>query len=126
MSGYPWLTSTTSGGLLDDSASLSVVLRLAKSRTVRFTVTLGYFASKALLSDVTTGLVPSPFSASHTVSVTSPAFATSVETSDADFADGASELEPGAHPVRATSPVTVSAARDHVGGRKRAVMGEIP
>src|SRR6476619_4831530 len=107
MSGYPWLTSTTSGGLLDDSASLSVVLRWAKSRTVRFTVTFGYFASKALLSDVTTGLVPAPFSASHTVRVTLPAFDTFVETSDADFAAGAFDWEPGARPVRAMSPVTV-------------------
>ena len=44
MIGRPWLAWTTSGALLPETASLSVVLRSVNDFATRLIVTFGYFA----------------------------------------------------------------------------------
>src|SRR4051794_6910836 len=77
MSGRPWLASTTSGALLLETASLSVVLRLVNDFATRLIFTFGYFAWNAALRRLICAAWPPRTSWSQTVSVTLPALATS-------------------------------------------------
>src|SRR5215212_9877094 len=78
MSGRPWLASTTSGALLLDTASLSVVLRLVNDFATRLIFTFGYFPRNAALRRLICAAWPPRTSWSQTVSVTLPALATSI------------------------------------------------
>src|SRR3954467_9546097 len=78
MSGRPWLASTTSGALLLETASLSVVLRLVNDFATRLIFTFGYFAWNAALRRLICAAWPPRTSWSQTVSVTLPALATSI------------------------------------------------
>src|SRR6185503_8779794 len=102
MIGRPWLASTTSGALLLETASLSVVLRSVKDFATRLMVTFGYFCWNAALSCFICAFWPPRTSWSQTVSVTGPALAMS--GADVAVAVGcaffflAALFEPGAAP----------------------------
>src|SRR3569833_28140 len=110
---YPWLASTTSGGVLPDSARRRVFSRSLNERDTRLMVTLGYLAWKAALSFCICSFWPPRTSWSQTVSVTGPALAMSVLTLLAGFCVGFALFDPGAQADTATSAV----ARTMIGFR---------
>src|SRR4051812_17450974 len=77
MIGRPWLASITSGALLLETASLSVVWRSLNDFATRLIFTFGYFARNAALSRLICLAWPPRTSWSQIVSVTGPALATS-------------------------------------------------
>src|ERR1044072_2969970 len=100
-----------SGGLAEDRASLSVVLRSEKDRETRLMVTFGYFFMNAALSALVEASVPASVFWSHTVSVTLPALAGSVETGLALLGLFDESLSPpGAQAAAAVRHAAVSAA----------------
>src|SRR4051795_8584068 len=100
---YPWLASTTSGGLAPDSARRSVFSRSVKDRDTLLIVTLGYLAWKAALSFSICSFWPPRTSWSQTVSVTGPALAMSVLTAEGAFGLDLPPPDPGAQADTATS-----------------------
>ena len=113
MSGRPWLAWTTSGALGPETASLRVVLRSVNDFATRLIVTFGYFSWNAWLRRLICFAWPPRTSWSQTVSVTSPALATSTFAAFAllSFALSAlsSALPPGV-PQPAASSVTATSA----------------
>src|SRR6266545_2311902 len=67
MTGRPWLASTTSGALVPETASLSVVLRSSKDLATRLILTLGYLAWNWRLSSFICAFWPPRTSWSQTV-----------------------------------------------------------
>src|SRR3954465_928911 len=108
---YPWLDSTTSGGVFPDRARRRVFSRSLNDRDTRLMVTLGYLAWKAALSFCICSFWPPRTSWSQTVRVTGPSLAMSVLTELAGF--GLGLLDPGVQADAATSAV----ARTMIGFR---------
>src|SRR6185503_6503750 len=110
MIGRPWLASTTSGALGPDTASLSVLLRSSNERATRLIVTFGYFCWNCSLSCLIWAAWPPRTSWSQTVSVTSPAAATSGFSTVLDALSSCSLAFSSALPPGDPHPAPTSAA----------------
>ena len=115
MIGRPWLASTTSGGLGLETASLSVAWRSGNAFATRLIFTLGYLAWKLALSCLICLAWPPRTSWSQTVSVTSPAFATSILAAlrllSSAFSALSPESPPGVpHPAASAASATAAAS----------------